>query len=115
MNHPSLSARVAEFTKRINNRLNTSGSGQMQHDHTMSMPGGHGGQMGHTNMARMGPGPGGHMGHLPGGHPGMMGGSVAPPWPGSSQLQAMNQYDAAPLGMGMGALTTPEQDFKVIA
>ena len=113
MNHPSLSARVAEFTKRINNRLNTSGSGQMQHDHTMSMPGGHGGQMGHTNMARMGPGPGGHMGHLPGGHLGMMGASVAPPWPGSSQ--SMNQYDAAPLEMRMGPLTTPEQDFKVIA
>ena len=86
MNRPSLSARVAEFTNMMNNRLNTFGRGQMQHDHMMSMPGGHGGQMGHTNMARMGPWPGGHMGHL-----GMMGGSVAPPWPGSSQSQGMNQ------------------------
>ena len=48
------------------------------------------------------------------GHMGMMGGNVAPPWQGSSQSQGMNQTDAAPLGMGMGALTTPEQDFKVI-
>ena len=66
------------------------------------------GQMGNMMQHMSGPG------QQHGGQLGMMGDRVALPWPGSSQSQAINQSDAVPLGMGMGPLTTPEQDFKVI-